>query len=341
MSGPAEGEGVQFGASGPAGDRPIDDRLYTDFDGEYTALLRKILESGENAIKPSRQIDPATGKKSWTFSLTAQQIRIKLPAPEDQGDEIVYPNFPKLFFKHLPLEQVAKELAWFLRGGTNSLDLEARGCSIWKADADKATFRGHELPPGELGPIYGWQWRKHPGYDQIDRAIETLTSNPFARDNVVSAWDVERLGEMVLKPCHYSFQFVCRKSGDTILVDCVVTMRSTDVGLGLPFNVASYALLTILCALEASEITETAYHPGELIVNMADCHVYGNHVEYLQERLDEFCGSGRMLKAVYALKLPKKMASISTFASATTQQIEAAFKDKRRWAPFVKLPLLT
>ena len=318
-----------------------EERLYTDFDGKYTALLRKILEAGDAASKPSRQIDPATGKQSWTISLTAEQIRIDLPAPEVQGDEIVYSGFPKLFFKHLPLEQVAKELAWFIRGGTNSLDLEARGCSIWKDDAAKASDRGFDYPPGELGPIYGWQWRKHPGGDQIERAVAKLCETPFARDNVVSAWDVERLNDMVLRPCHYSFQFVCRSRGRVIHVDCVVTMRSTDVGLGLPFNVASYSLLTILCSIEASQRTGHDYCPGELIVNMADCHVYGNHVEPLRERLDEFCGSGRMLKAIYALRLPRKMASISAFASASTRQIEDAFKDKRRWGPFVKLPLLT
>lgn len=283
---------------------------FTEFDYRYAVLVQQLLDQGGR--KPSRQgVD--------TFSCTAAQIRVGLgrfvrsPRPERGGEKskadtnagagddaedeteadettVQVRDFPTMHSKRVALSPVLEELAWFLRGETNAKELAARGCHIWDADAAKAADRGFDYPEGELGPIYGRQWRGWGG-DQIRKAVEALARNPFDRGNVVSAWNAGEIGEMVLRPCHYAFQFVCRRKPSPSMrekrpvVDCVVNMRSTDVGLGLPFNVTSYALLTVLCVCEAAHMRGVppadAFELGELVVNMADCHIYAPHIEAL------------------------------------------------------------
>jgi thymidylate synthase len=335
---------------------------YTDFDRAYARLVIDIARTGRE--KPSRQkMDGPKGPQSLTaVSLTAAQIRVPIGNLFVRSGRFEVENFPNLMSKYIPLGPVFAELAWFLRGETNSKDLEARGCKIWKDDADKAAERGFDgLDPGGLGPIYGHQWRKRPGGDQIERAVSALMADPFSRRNVVSSWDADRICEMVLPPCHFAFQFVCTPTtmfsaectSTSITVDCVVYMRSTDIGLGLPFNVLSYAMLTILCLLEAevrgrdkacAQDDRTPnwklYQPGEVIVSMGDCHIYKPHLDPLVELAKRVLEAPVMEKTQFDLNLPEHLATPDTFANAPPE--EFAKISGADWpAPRVKLPLFT
>lgn len=243
-----------------------------EFDREYARLVHRIYHHG--APKPSRQAGAATR------SLTGAQIRAPVGALVD--GRIV--GFPALRCKRVAYLEVFTELAWFLRGSTSAAELDASGCRIWNADAAAAASRDPDLPAGELGPIYGHQWRMLPGHDQVAEAVALLATDPFSRRILVSAWNVADIPKMALPPCHYAFQFVCRAAaGGGVVVDCVVSMRSTDVGLGLPFNFVSYAMLTVLVCSSAGEACQHArkYAPGEVVVNMADCHIYEDHADAL------------------------------------------------------------
>jgi thymidylate synthase len=218
---------------------------------QYLQLLRHIREHGV------RKTD-RTG--TGTLSVFGYQARFDL----SQG-------FPLLTTKKLHLKSIVHELLWFLKGDTNIKYLHDHGVTIWDEWADEK---------GELGPIYGRQWRSWPApdgntIDQISRTIDLIRRNPDSRRILVNAWNVGELEQMSLTPCHALFQFWV---GDGKL-SCQLYQRSADVFLGVPFNIASYALLTHMFAQQCD------LQPGEFIWTGGDCHLYLNHLEQADEQL--------------------------------------------------------
>ncbi|WP_378734126.1 thymidylate synthase [Nocardia brasiliensis] len=220
-------------------------------DTQYEDLLRLVLESGTK--KADR-----TG--TGTRSIFGHQLRYDL----SQG-------FPLITTKKVHLKSIVYELLWFLRGESNVGWLQEHGVSIWDewADAD-----------GELGPVYGVQWRSWPTpdgmhIDQISEVLQTLRTNPDSRRMLVSAWNVSELDKMALAPCHAFFQFYVADGR----LSCQLYQRSADLFLGVPFNIASYALLTQMVAQQ----TELA--PGDFIWTGGDCHIYDNHLDQVREQL--------------------------------------------------------
>ena len=218
---------------------------------QYLSLVRHILDHG--AEKSDR-----TG--TGTRSVFGHQMRFDLAA-----------GFPLLTTKKLHLRSIIVELLWFLRGETNVAWLHENKVTIWDewADAD-----------GELGPVYGRQWRSWPAadgrhIDQITQVIEQIQRNPDSRRLVVSAWNVGELEQMALAPCHALFQFHVSQGR----LSCQLYQRSADVFLGVPFNIASYALLLHMMA------QQTDLQPGELVWTGGDCHLYLNHLEQAQQQL--------------------------------------------------------
>lgn len=182
-------------------------------------------------------------------------------------------GFPLLTTKKVHFRSILYELFWFLRGDTNIRYLHEHGVTIWDEWAG---------PDGELGPIYGYQWRRWPGYqgevyDQLAAVIKTLRENPYSRRLLVSAWNVAQIPQMHLPPCHVLFQFYAEP--DTQRLSIQVYQRSADVFLGLPFNVASYALLLHLVG------QVTGYRPHRVIMALGDVHLYRNHEEQARLQL--------------------------------------------------------
>ncbi|BCY14311.1 thymidylate synthase [Actinoplanes sp. L3-i22] len=219
-------------------------------DTQYEDLLRRVLETG--TPKSDR-----TG--TGTRSLFGERLRYDL----SQG-------FPLVTTKRVHFKSIAVELLWFLRGETNTQWLRDQGVTIWDEWAS---------PDGELGPVYGFQWRSWPGkngnIDQISGILDTLRKNPDSRRMIVSAWNVGDLDEMALMPCHAMFQFYVADGR----LSCQLYQRSADLFLGVPFNIASYALLTRMIADQVGLI------PGDFIWVGGDCHIYDNHVEQVTEQL--------------------------------------------------------
>jgi thymidylate synthase len=217
----------------------------------YLDLMREALETG--AVKSDRT---GTGVRS----LFGRQIRFDLA----QG-------FPLVTTKRLHLKSIVQELIWFLKGDTNIAYLKAHGVSIWDEWADD---------DGNLGPVYGKQWRAWEGpdgrtYDQIAGLLNEIRSNPDSRRLIVSAWNVPDIERMKLPPCHCLFQF--NVSGGKL--SCQLYQRSADIFLGVPFNIASYALLTHLVARECGLAA------GEFIHTFGDAHLYSNHFAQAREQL--------------------------------------------------------
>ncbi len=217
----------------------------------YLDLLQHILASG--AEKSDR-----TG--TGTISIFGYQMRFDLAA-----------GFPLVTTKKIHTKAVIHELLWFLRGETNIQYLKDNGVSIWDEWADEQ---------GELGPVYGKQWRSWTGsdgkaIDQITQAVETLKKNPDSRRIIVSAWNPAEIDKMALAPCHCLFQFYAANGK----LSCQLYQRSADVFLGVPFNIASYALLTLMMA------QVTGLKPGEFIHTFGDVHIYLNHLEQVKLQL--------------------------------------------------------
>ncbi len=217
---------------------------------EYLTLLDDVLQNGVRK-------DDRTG--TGTLSVFGRQARFDLSA-----------GFPLLTTKKLHWKSIVHELLWFLRGDTNIRYLKENGVSIWDEWADK---------DGELGPIYGKQWRSWPAaggdIDQISNAINTLRQNPDSRRIVVSAWNVGVIDDMQLPPCHIMFQFYVANGA----LSCQLYQRSADIFLGVPFNIASYALLTMMFAHVCG------FRPGEFVHTFGDLHLYLNHVEQTKTQL--------------------------------------------------------
>jgi thymidylate synthase len=217
----------------------------------YLDLLHHILEHG-------RPKSDRTG--TGTLSVFGYQTRYDLAE-----------GFPLLTTKKLHLKSIIHELLWFLRGETNVAPLRAAGVRIWDEWA---------APDGELGPIYGYQWRSWPApdgrhIDQIAQVVENIQRNPDSRRLIVSAWNVADLPAMALAPCHVLFQFYVAEGR----LSCQLYQRSGDAFLGVPFNIASYGLLTLMVA----QVTGLA--PGEFIHTFGDLHLYTNHVEQARLQL--------------------------------------------------------
>ena len=220
-------------------------------DKDYQSLLFDVLSSGVN--KTDR-----TG--TGTRSVFGKQIR------HDMSD-----GFPILTTKKVAWKTMVTELKWFLQGRTDIKYLQDNNCKIWDGDYKKSG-----RTDGELGPIYGKQWRDINGIDQLENLITGLISNPDSRRHLVSAWNVEDLNKMTLPPCHYSFQCYVNDGKLSLMWN----QRSADLFLGVPFNISSYGLLLhLLCK-------ETRLEPGELIGSFGDMHLYQNHIEQAKEQLD-------------------------------------------------------
>jgi thymidylate synthase len=217
----------------------------------YLALLAEVLERG--ARKTDR-----TG--TGTLSLFGRQLRFGL---EDR--------FPLLTTKKLHLKSIVYELLWFLRGDTNVRWLQERGVTIWDEWADES---------GNLGPVYGYQWRhwRTPDgreIDQIAQVINSLRSRPDSRRHLVTAWNPADVDKMALPPCHALFQFYVANGR----LSCQMYQRSADLFLGVPFNIASYSLLTLMVA------QVTNLQPGDFILTLGDAHLYLNHLEQAREQI--------------------------------------------------------
>jgi thymidylate synthase len=227
-------------------------------DKKYQDLLQDILDNGVH--KSDR-----TG--TGTISVFGRQIRHNMK----QG-------FPSLTTKKLAWKQVVSELLWFLTGQTNITFLHKHNNHIWDGDYNKSG-----RTDGELGPIYGKQWRKWDGknerIDQIDNLVRELKNNPDSRRLMVSAWNVGELDQMTLPPCHYGFQIYTKEVDGKRYISLMWNQRSVDTFLGLPFNIASYGLLLHIIANEVNMI------PDELIGNLGDTHLYSNHIEQAKEQI--------------------------------------------------------
>ena len=217
----------------------------------YLNLMQGILDSG------ARKMD-RTG--TGTLSLFGAQLRFDL----QQG-------FPLLTTKKVHLKSIIHELLWFLKGDTNIAYLKNHDVTIWDEWADEN---------GELGPVYGYQWRSWPApdgrhIDQISKVLEEIQRNPDSRRLIVSAWNVADIERMALAPCHAFFQFYVADGK----LSCQLYQRSADFFLGVPFNIASYSLLTLMVA-QASGLK-----PGDFVHTFGDCHLYLNHLEQAREQL--------------------------------------------------------
>ncbi len=218
---------------------------------QYLDLLRHVMDHGT-----PKEDRTGTG----TLSVFGHQMRFDLAA-----------GFPVVTTKKLHLKSIIYELLWFLRGDTNIQYLNDHGVRIWDEWADER---------GDLGPIYGHQWRSWPSskgehIDQIDRVVREIQDNPTSRRLIVSAWNVADIPRMALAPCHLLFQFYVSEGK----LSCQLYQRSADLFLGVPFNIASYALLTMMIA------QVTGLRPGEFIHTFGDAHIYTNHQEQVQLQL--------------------------------------------------------
>jgi thymidylate synthase len=218
---------------------------------QYLNLLQDILENG---------VERGDRTGTGTLGVFGRQIRFDLAK-----------GFPLLTTKKLHLKSIIVELLWFLRGETNIRWLKDNGCSIWNEWADAE---------GELGPVYGKQWRSWAApngesIDQIVRLVEGLRTNPNGRRHIVSAWNPADIEDMALPPCHCLFQFFVADGK----LSCQLYQRSADVFLGVPFNIASYALLTMMMA----EVV--GLEPGEFVHTFGDAHLYLNHIEQAKLQL--------------------------------------------------------
>lgn len=240
---------------------------------QYLDLLQHVLDHG--ILKEDR-----TG--TGTHSVFGYQMRFDL---QD--------GFPLLTTKKLHLKSIIHELLWFLKGDTNVKYLQENGVRIWNEWADEN---------GDLGHIYGYQWRSWPDYngghiDQIKEAIDTIQNNPDSRRIIVSAWNVADLPQMNLPPCHAFFQFYVANGK----LSLQLYQRSADIFLGVPFNIASYALLLMMVA------QVTGLEAGDFVHTLGDAHIYNNHIEQVREQLS------REPRALPKMKLTPNVKSIFDF----------------------------
>ncbi|MER2154753.1 MAG: thymidylate synthase [Solibacillus sp.] len=268
-------------------------------DEQYLALCQHILENGVRK-------EDRTG--TGTLSVFGHQMRFNLAE-----------GFPLLTTKKVHFPAIAHELLWFLSGSTDIKYLLENNVNIWNGDAyrdykefggphetlDRAGFLEKAKTYGyDMGPIYGAQWRSWKvdgeflAIDQIQQVVDSILFNPDSRRHIVSAWNVGGLDEMALPPCHLLFQFYVANGK----LSCQLYLRSSDVFLGLPFNIASYAMLVHMIA-QVTDLT-----PGELVITIGDAHIYTNHIEQVKQQLK------RKARSLPQLKLDKEISCINDFA---------------------------
>ncbi|KPF51738.1 thymidylate synthase [Rhizobium sp. AAP116] len=241
---------------------------------QYHDLLRHVLETGSD-----RGDRTGTG----TRSVFGYQMRFDLAE-----------GFPVITTKRLHLKSIIHELLWFLKGDTNIGYLKENGVSIWDEWADEN---------GDLGPVYGAQWRSWPNYDgghidQMAKLVESIKTNPNSRRHIVTAWNPALVDEMALPPCHCLFQFYVADGR----LSCQLYQRSADIFLGVPFNIASYALLTLMIA------QVTGLEPGDFVHTLGDAHLYANHFDQAKLQLT------RTPKALPVMKLNPGVKDLFSFA---------------------------
>ena len=250
----------------------------------YLDLLRDVMENG---------VDKEDRTGTGTRSVFGRQLRFDLDpsrAPAEGG------GFPLLTTKKVHMKSIVAELLWFLRGDTNVGWLHEHGVTIWDEWADER---------GDLGPVYGSQWRSWRGadghtHDQIGTLIDLLRTQPESRRMIISAWNVGELGDMALAPCHALFQFYVANGH----LSCQLYQRSADLFLGVPFNIASYALLTCMLA------QVTGLKPGEFVHTFGDAHIYSNHFEQVETQL------GRQPRSLPTLTLNPAVDNLFEFAES-------------------------
>lgn len=252
---------------------------------QYHQLLRHILDNG---------LEKSDRTGTGTISVFGYQMRFDLAK-----------GFPMVTTKKLHLKSIIYELLWFLKGDTNIKYLKEHGVSIWDEWADEH---------GDLGPVYGHQWRSWMGtdgqvYDQIRDVLQQLKTNPDSRRMIVNAWNVADLPKMALSPCHALFQFYVANGK----LSCQLYQRSADTFLGVPFNIASYALLTMMIA------QVSGLEPGEFIHTFGDAHLYCNHIEQAKLQL------GREPYPLPTLKLNPEVKDLFafTFEDITIENYQA------------------
>ena len=260
---------------------------------QYLTLLEHVLNHGTEK-------NDRTG--TGTRSVFGWQMRFNLAD-----------GFPLITTKKIHTRSIFHELLWFLRGETNIAYLKDNGVSIWDEWADEQ---------GELGPVYGSQWRSWKttsgqSIDQITNLIEGIKNNPDSRRHIVSAWNVGEVDQMALPPCHTMFQFYVANNK----LSCQLYQRSADIFLGVPFNIASYALLTMMIA------QTTGLEVGDFVHTFGDAHLYSNHIEQTNEQLS------RDIRALPTLKLNQNITSIFDF---TYEDIELVGYEPH---PHIKAPV--
>ena len=260
---------------------------------QYLDLLRHVRDQG--VFKDDR-----TG--TGVYSVFGHQLRFDLAA-----------GFPLVTTKKVLLRLIVHELLWFLRGSTNIRYLQENNVTIWDEWADEQ---------GELGPVYGAQWRSWPGpngetIDQMARVVRTIEDDPNSRRHIVSAWNVAAIDAMALPPCHLLFQFHVAQGR----LSCQLYQRSADMFLGVPFNIASYSLLTMMVA------QATGLAPGEFVHTFGDAHLYANHVEQADRQL------ARAPRALPTLRLNPAVTDVFAF---TADDFELSGYDPH---PGIKAPI--
>jgi thymidylate synthase len=240
---------------------------------QYISLLKYIMDNGVTK-------DDRTG--TGTKSVFGYQMRFDLSE-----------GFPLLTTKKVHLRSIIHELLWFIKGDTNIAYLQENGVTIWDEWADEN---------GDLGPVYGHQWRSWAApdgksIDQLSEVIESIKNNPDSRRHIISAWNPGEIGKMALPPCHALFQFYVADGK----LSCQLYQRSADVFLGVPFNIASYALLTLMIAQVCG------LQPGEFVHTLGDAHIYSNHFEQVQLQIS------REPRKLPVMKLDKSIKDIFDF----------------------------
>lgn len=223
---------------------------------EYLISLRHVLVNGNN-----KEDRTNTGTRSIFGTQSTYYLRNTAPI---------------LTTKSIHLKSVIHELLWFLSGDTNIKYLNDNGVKIWDQWANEN---------GDLGPVYGKQWRSFTGIDQIANVMKSLKENPFSRRHIVTAWNPTEVDNMALPPCHCLFQFFVQEVEGELELSCQLYQRSADMFLGVPFNIASYSILTHMIA------ATLGYNVGKFIHTIGDAHIYNNHIEQVEEQLSRKVGS--------------------------------------------------
>lgn len=264
--------------------------IVNEGEEQYLSIIREILSTADE-----REDRTGTG----TLSVFGRLMRFDLAT-----------GFPLLTTKHVSFRTIAEELFWMISGSTDANSLYSKGVKIWNANASRATLDKLGFPnreEGDLGPIYGFQWRhfgatyvdcktnyQGQGVDQLRKVIEMIKKNPNSRRIVMSSWNAQDVDEMALPPCHVMCQFYVSNGK----LSCMMTQRSGDIGLGVPYNIASYALLTCLIA------HITGLQRGEFIHTIADTHIYKTHILGLEEQ------TKRKPRAFPTLSISKRVVDI-------------------------------